>query len=116
MVWTEGVELVGEGVDLPVNVFEIVVAPLCGIEPPGTVVAFDVSVECGGGGVEEVDAAFLAFALEVGLGAAPWMVGKGMSAWSLSRKRLALRAVALRQACAQVHLVTGSQAVNWGAS
>ena len=69
-------------------------------------------------GVEEVDAAFLAFAFEVGfeLEAAPWMVGKGMSAWSLSRKRLALRAVALRQACAQVHLVTGAQAVNWGAS
>ena len=40
-----------------------------------------------------------------------WM-GKGMSAWSLSRKSLALCALARRKAWAQVHLASGSQAVD----
>ena len=74
-----------------------------------------MSVELGRSGREKVDAA--ALASKSALNSEPpstWMawMGKGMSAWSLSRKRLALCAVARLQACAQVHLVTGSWAVN----
>ena len=68
---------------------------------------------------EEGDAAVAAFALEVGpeLGAAidlDGQTGKGRSAWSLSRKRLALCALARRQAWAQVRLATRSRAaISW---
>ena len=72
---------------------------------PCAVVAFDMTVELGGSwrAFEEVDAAVAAFALEVGpeLGAAidlDGQTGKGRLAWSLSRKRLALCALARRQA------------------
>ena len=77
VVGSESVELVGEGVDPSVDVIEVVVGQVpCGLElvSPCAVVAFDVSVEFGGSGreFEEVDAAFPAFAFEVGfeLGAA----------------------------------------------
>ena len=55
------------------------------------------------------EAALPAFALEVGLGAAVDLDGgEGPVGQELAEKRLALRAVARRQACAQVHLATGA--------
>ena len=104
------------------DVFEVIVGQVsCGVElvVPGAVVAFDVSVEFGGsrGSSKRSMPRSWHSRSKSALNSEPpstWMacMGKGMSAWSLSRKRLALCAVALRQACVQVHLVTGSQAVN----
>ena len=50
LVWSEGVELVGEGVDPSVDVLEVAGGQLpCGVElvAPGAVVALDMAVEFG---------------------------------------------------------------------
>ena len=107
VVRSEGIELVGEGVDPAVGVVEVV-----GVEAPccvelvslGTVVALDVSVEFGrsGGRFEEVDTAFAAFAFEVGL-----ELGPAIDLYGADREGH----VVLELVWAHVHLAMGSQAV-----
>ena len=99
------------------DVFEVVVGQIpCSVElvSPGAVVAFDMAVEFGGGD-EERSMPRSWHSRSKPEPPSTWMAGE---VWcrSLSRKRLTLQAVALRQACAQVRLVTGSQAANCGGS
>jgi hypothetical protein len=89
---------------------------VAGIElvSPGAVAARDGAVELGplGRQLVEGDGFGLAGFFELALNSEPpstWMAwtGKGISATTLSRKRLAALAVARRKALATVHLATG---------
>ena len=110
---SEGVELVGKGVASPVDVVGVVVGQVpCWVElvSPSAVVALDMSVGSGDLGSSLKSSTPRLRHSRSRLAWNPESPSTSM-AWTSSRKRLALLAVARRQAWAQVHLATGSQAV-----